>query len=188
MIRQATKQDREQMAELVYVIFKDMELPLVSRYDKKTLCALVVEAMADKAYRYSETRAVVKEIKGKVAGVAFSYPAKDEPSIDQAWEAVAHRHQLAQPRQLFYDPETLPNEWYLDTICVADWARGQGIGTQLLHAVETVAKHHGYTTLGLCCDQANPKAKQLYTRLGYQVVTQQILSGHDYDHMQKKLS
>ncbi|MGX7328020.1 GNAT family N-acetyltransferase [Enterococcus bulliens] len=188
MIRQAVPADRKQMAELVYVIFCDMELPLVSRYTKNELLEFVVEAMEDETYRYSETRAIVKEVAGKIAGVAFGYPAADEQAIDNAWKTIVQKHHIAEPSALFTDPETLPNEWYLDSICVAADYRGQGIGKELLASVETTAQQSCYEYIGLCCDQKNPKAKKLYERFGYRVVTTQQLSGHTYDHMQKKLS
>ena len=188
MIRPANVQDRNQMAELVYVIFSDMELPLVARYSKEELIAFVVEAMSDPTYRYSETRALVKEVDGKVVGVAFGYPADEEAIIDDAWKHVARAHNIVRPWQLFTDKETLPNEWYLDSICVSSRQRGQGIGSQLLAAVEEQAKASDQSYLGLCCDQQNPQAKKLYESFGYRVVQTQQISGHVYDHMQKKLS
>lgn len=45
--------------------------------------------------------------------------------------------------------------------------RGQGIGTALIGAAETVAKRQGYSTIGLAVEPTNAAARRLYERLGY---------------------
>ncbi len=87
--------------------------------------------------------------------------------------------------KLFIDEETLPNEWYLDTICVAEKFRGKGVGSALLEALPKIASRDGYEVIGLSVDRANPHAKRLYEKHGFEVVAQREISGHLYDHSKK---
>ncbi|MFZ1540799.1 MAG: GNAT family N-acetyltransferase, partial [Enterococcus aquimarinus] len=65
--------------------------------------------------------------------------------------------------------------------------RGQGVGAELIEAASQRAKAEGAPAMGLCVDLANPRARSLYERCGFEVVGTQVLSGHDYYHMQRKL-
>lgn len=80
----------------------------------------------------------------------------------------------------------MPNEWYLDTISVDERFRGMGIGSKLLDALPEVAKASGKQALGLNVDFDNPGARKLYASKGFKDVTTMTISGHLYNHMQKK--
>jgi ribosomal protein S18 acetylase RimI-like enzyme len=188
MIRFAQKEDRFAMAKLVLVILKDMELPFVHEIGEEKTLEILAEAMLEPEYRYGYTRGLVNEIDGEVAGVAFGYPDKDEPTIDAPLTKILEAAGLDKELKLFVDPETFPNEWYLDTICVDAKFRGQGIGSALLEALPKIAQRDGYTTIGLSVDKANPQAKRLYERQGFKVIAEREISGHLYDHMQKETS
>ncbi|MHC5268636.1 N-acetyltransferase family protein [Enterococcus sp. LJL98] len=186
MIRPAKMADAPIIAQLILVILKDMEVEFLTAVGEEQTLAVLEEAVASPTYRYGYPRGIVKEIDGQVAGIAFGYLAADEPVIDRPLSDVLHR--LGLPDQpIFVDLETYPEEWYLDSIVVAEAFRGQGVGGELLAAVEQTAKAAGAKKTGLCVDLANPKAQQLYERQGYEVVGTQVLSGHDYYHMQKQL-
>ena len=45
--------------------------------------------------------------------------------------------------------------------------RGQGIGTQLLQAVEALAQSEGKRRITLEVEAINPRAKRLYERVGF---------------------
>ena len=188
MIRFARKEDRFAMADLVLVILKDMELPFVKEIGEAKTLEILADAMLEPSYRYGYTRALVNEIDGAVAGVAFGYPDKEEATIDQPLDRVLEQYGLSKDMKLFVDEETMPNEWYLDTICVAEDFRGHGVGSALLEALPKIAKRDGYDVFGLSVDRANPNAKRLYEKHGFKVVAEREISGHLYDHMQKKTS
>ncbi|RXA63888.1 GNAT family N-acetyltransferase [Enterococcus casseliflavus] len=188
MIRFAKKEDRFVMAELVLVILKDMELPFVKEIGEAKTLEILADAMLEPNYRYGFRRALVNEIDGEVAGVAFGYPDKEEATIDQPLDKVLEQYGLSKDMKLFIDEETLPNEWYLDTICVAEKFRGKGVGSALLEALPKIASRDGYEVIGLSVDRANPHAKRLYEKHGFEVVAQREISGHLYDHMQKRTS
>ena len=67
------------------------------------------------------------------------------------------------------------DQFLLDGICVASAARGLGIGTALMAAIEDEARARGYGAVRLEVIDSNWRATALYQRLGYRVEkTQQL--------------
>lgn len=58
----------------------------------------------------------------------------------------------------------------MDGIAVADDARGRGLGTRLLSAIEDHARSLGKTSIRLDVIDTNPGARRLYERLGFKAV------------------
>lgn len=187
MIRFARKEDGPEIAPLILVILKDMELPFVQTFGEQKTIEVLTDAITDPDYRYSYTRGIVEEIDGKVAGVAFGYTDEEEPIIDLPLADILEKHELPRDQYLFIDKETLPNEWYLDTISVSEKFRGKGIGSKLLEALPMLAEKANRTVIGLNVDQQNPQAKKLYERHGFETVEETEISGHQYEHMQKRI-
>lgn len=63
------------------------------------------------------------------------------------------------------EPQT--GELLLDGIAVHADARGRGVGTRLFESIFTFATEHGYDTIRLDVVNSNPRARQLYERLGF---------------------
>jgi ribosomal protein S18 acetylase RimI-like enzyme len=187
MIRFATKEDGPAIASLVLVILKDMELPLLNEVSETTILSILSHAVANPDYRYGYRRGLVYEEGGEVAGIAFGYPAEAEPTIDEPLKQSLKTHGLSEDLKLFDDEETLPNEWYLDTISVDEKYRGLGIGSKLLDELPKLAHKSGKEIIGLNVDAINTGARKLYERKGFKEVTKMTLSGHVYSHMQKHI-
>jgi len=62
------------------------------------------------------------------------------------------------------------DEIYLEAIAVSESARGKGVGTQLIEALFLFAKENNFKSITLQVIDTNPKAKELYERLGFCVV------------------
>ena len=60
-----------------------------------------------------------------------------------------------------------PGVLLMDGICVSAEARGRGIGTLLLHAIQAEAQQRGMTAVRLDVIDTNPKARALYEREGF---------------------
>jgi GNAT superfamily N-acetyltransferase len=71
---------------------------------------------------------------------------------------------------MLLDSKVAPGDLYLDGLAVAPAHRGQGIGTALIAAFETRARDNGFATVSLEVIDTNSRARQLYSRLGYQEV------------------
>lgn len=187
MIRFAKKKDRSEIARLILVVLKDMELPLVKKIgDIKTL-QILEEAMEDPYYRYGRQHGMVCEIDGKVVGIAFGYLASEEEKVDESLNRVLEKYHLTD-QTLFTEHESFAGEWYLDLLCVDDTYRGQGIGSELLASADQMAKEAGATVIGLCVDYANENAQRLYEEKGFEIVGEQMINNHPYHHMQKGIT
>ncbi|KQL58613.1 MULTISPECIES: GNAT family N-acetyltransferase [Bacillaceae] len=62
------------------------------------------------------------------------------------------------------------DEFHIGANALLPESRGLGIGGMLLDFAEACAKERSFTKLSLTVRENNPRAKQLYERLGYQVV------------------
>ena len=82
--------------------------------------------------------------------------------------------------------ETEVDEFYLDSLCVSNNYRGKGIAIQLIQAAIARGKELGISAVGLLVDKGNPKAEELYTRLGFQYVEDTTWGGHQMKHLQYK--
>lgn len=187
MIRGISQKDTAEITALLWVIFEDMELSLLNKISKNKVLEMVREAMADPTYRYGMNRGLVYELNGEIAGVSFGYPAIDEAVIDEPFRKVLIKNGYAENETLFVDKEAFPKEWYLDSIVVHKKYRGLGIGSILLKEMDHLAINAGYSTIGLNVDIGNPKAKKLYSSIGYKKVGEIVLSGHHYEHLNKTL-
>jgi GNAT superfamily N-acetyltransferase len=63
--------------------------------------------------------------------------------------------------------DTENERFLMDGIFVAPHARGQGVGTALLHAIIAEAKTRGYAQVRLDVIDTNPRARALYERSGF---------------------
>ena len=183
MIRKARKEDCPELYDLIHEIFVDMELPLLNLLDPDVLKAAMVRAMHEDVYRFSFRNGLVYEEDGEILGCCFGYPGATEPIIDAALRTAFKKMHVTAPN-LFPDSETFAGEWYLDSIVTKQAARGKGVAHQLLQTLPTLATAAGETVIGLNCEKDNLQAKKLYEKVGFRTVSERILSGHVYDHMQ----
>lgn len=73
---------------------------------------------------------------------------------------------LVRPRQEPDDPDLLHAE--VGELSVLSAHRARGLGTQLLHAAETLGRDAGATSLRVRVRSGNPRAQALYRRLGFE--------------------
>lgn len=76
---------------------------------------------------------------------------------------------------------------YVQTLCLSEAARGQGLGSQLLAFVEDRI-FRDFPNVFLCVSSFNPRARALYERLGYATVgalREYVVAGHDEILMRK---
>jgi ribosomal protein S18 acetylase RimI-like enzyme len=69
----------------------------------------------------------------------------------------------------------MPDEVYVDGVAVDPSCRGQRIGTGLIHALERWALDRGFSLISLEVVDANPRARRLYQRIGFDVVREQTV-------------
>ncbi|KRL02993.1 GNAT family N-acetyltransferase [Liquorilactobacillus capillatus] len=187
LIQPAQKDDVPQIIPLFKIILHEMELPALKTIPQGQFDYIIQLAFESKAFRNSIGTTIVAKNKDQVAGFAFGYPAAAEEKINNVWTSAILKAGLPQETELFTDDETLPHEWYLDSLAVAPTFQGQGIGTKLLNALPKLALASGNSEIGLSVDLQNPLAEKLYTRLGYKKVATTTISNHQYHHMRLKV-
>lgn len=183
MIRVAKKEDIPSMIELIMIVLRDMELSLLNEISEKKIMEMLAESCLDAAYRFSPERSLVYELDGQVVGIVTAYCDSEEKTIDLAFQRCLVDNGYSVSQKLFTELEAFENEWYVDLLAVHPDFRSQGIGRSLLQTQPQKAKDAGLKKVGLNVDKQNTKAKILYENLGYQVVGECVLSGHEYDHM-----
>ncbi|KGI60599.1 GNAT family N-acetyltransferase [Prevotella sp. S7 MS 2] len=86
------------------------------------------------------------------------------------------------------DDETESGELYIDSLCVRQEYRGQGIATLLLKAAIDRAKSLEIPLVGLLVDKGNPHAEHLYKRVGFQYANDSAWGGHQMRHLTFRVS
>jgi ribosomal protein S18 acetylase RimI-like enzyme len=71
---------------------------------------------------------------------------------------------------MLFERKPLANQFLLDGICVAEDARGLGVGTRLLEAARELAVGEGCEQIRLDVIDRNPRARALYERFGFQAM------------------
>lgn len=186
MIREARKEDAEEIIELFKIILTDMELPIMMEVSWERLKPALVEAAEQENYRQSYKNALVKDCAGKIAGFCFGYQGGLADIVYAPLATILDAHNLPH-FETFMDNETLPGEWYIDSIVTHPDFRGQGVGKELMEAAYERARANGMAVVGLNVDHDNPRAKALYESQGFVKTGEVTLADHQYDHMQKKI-
>ncbi|MDO4263209.1 MAG: GNAT family N-acetyltransferase [Deinococcus sp.] len=119
---------------------------------------------------------------GEPLGLALSYPGEQSQALD---EPLRRRlREAGYPAD--FPSEGTPGELYLDTLAVTGAARGRGVGSGLLAALDDRARALGLPHIGLLVAEDNPAAR-LYARSGYQPAGERTLAGHRYLHLQRQV-
>lgn len=74
---------------------------------------------------------------------------------------------------------------YLYSFHIMEMFRGQGIGTHLIHAAESMLLAKGFHTATIAVSRTNHGARRLYQRYGYVIIDQEEGKWQYYDHLGK---
>ncbi|MFD1605607.1 GNAT family N-acetyltransferase [Flavobacterium artemisiae] len=87
-----------------------------------------------------------------------------------------------------FDPEfeTKEGESYIDSLGVNPNYQGKGIGSKILKFLIEEYVHKNKQTLGLLVEEDNPLAKNLYLKIGFEIVGEKTLVGKKLEHLQIK--
>jgi len=185
-IRQAQPDDATQIAPLVGMIYRDMEMPILRTVSRVDLLAMLTNLYEKKENLTGLAQTFVAAKGAKVFGVAFGHPAENEIKVNQLLQQVSAA-QPGFPGPLVLGGESQPGEWYLSMLAVDPQAQGQGIGSQLLDALPKLVAPQGATKLSLNVDDGNPGAAKLYRRQGFEKAGELTIGIHPYVHMIKAI-
>lgn len=181
IIRKATPEDSDAIAIYLLLAMEEIVYTFIGERNPEKASAFMRHFTAKANNQYSYQNCWVAEEEGKVVGAANVYDGGRLHELRQpVLEYIRnHYHEDFEP-----EDETGSGEYYLDTIGVNPGHHGRGIGSQLLQFVVEEYVTRQSRTLGLLVDEDNPKAKRLYTRLGFNPVGKKVLLGKLMEHLQ----
>lgn len=126
---------------------------------------------------YSYRNALVAKVGDEVVGCLISYPGDDYETKRSTTFAALDG---AGPS----DTETVPGEYYLDTLALLPAARGHRIGLRLMeNAIDYATRELGYDRFTLLVDVDKPRLETYYTMLDFQRDARVHFMGHPYYRM-----
>lgn len=137
--------------------------------------------MEDSQYSYRNTLVALTS-SGILAGVCVAYDGGELRQLRRRFiEAAQEAFGLDYSGMA---DETEEGEFYVDSLAVSSNYRGKGIATELLRATIEKGIQRGIPTIGLLVDKSNPKAEELYSKVGFQYVNDSVWGGHPMKHLQ----
>ncbi len=173
-IREARAEDAPALASLYVEAFGSKLQWAFGRY-VDAMPAVVQELLIFDQMRLSET--LVAEVDGEVAGMAvLRRDHRYRPSVSKVWACV-RRHvrgwrllTATFVMQAMCSNLATAERSYLESLAVSSRFRGQGIGTLLLERCFEESRLAGKRQISLHVVDTNPRAKQLYLRMGFHTV------------------
>lgn len=182
-IRKATFNDSEGIVDLILLATKDVVYSYLEDNNYNNARAFMQYWAQRKNNLYSYQNCWLVEKNGKITAVANIYNgARFKELRRPILQYLKEKHN----RILNPEDETKAGEYYLDTLAVDTKMQDKGTGTRMLNFLinEYVIKQQ--QALGLLVDIKNPKAKQLYLKLGFKPDGKKTLLGIPMEHMQIK--
>lgn len=137
--------------------------------------------MEDSQYSYRNTLVALTS-SGILAGVCVAYDGGQLRQLRRRFiEAAQEAFGLDYSGMA---DETEEGEFYVDSLAVSSNFRGKGFATELLRATIQKGIEKGIPTIGLLVDKGNPRAEELYSRVGFQYVNDSVWGGHPMKHLQ----
>ena len=182
-IRQAMPQDAKKIAPLIYDAIGDIANNLTGEQELPKIFASLEQFVTEKTNRHSYLNTFVAVQNDDILGIVVLYDGKQGNILDRQLE----KQLAAQNIHVTLDVEAHDDEYYIDTICVAENARGLGIGTKLLQFAESNGRELGYDKISLNVEFEKLDARRLYERMGYVVTEPWTIINEPFHHMVKPL-
>ncbi|WP_436862665.1 GNAT family N-acetyltransferase [Staphylococcus caeli] len=180
MIRKAKPDDIPKIAELCYIIWKELEIDMVRDIEKSRLLTIMEKSMIDVPYRGHYSNTWIYELDGQVAGCLIAYPGDKEIALEQAWLDMDLDDDIRAYGSPMPMKEAHDDEWYIETVATFPEFRGRGIATKLVQHVLESNKDNKWS---LNCDIHNDGALRVYKKLGFSIDSEFDLYGHNHYHM-----
>lgn len=179
---------KEQASEIAWLIMEAMDYDCCRNFagpchtldDFHTMLTELVE-MDRSQYSYRNTLCAMAG--DQLAGVLVSYDGKDLKNLRQAFISKA-KEKLEQDYSDMAE-ETQAGEYYIDSLCVKETFRKQGIASAL---IKEAIRRHDTQPIGLLVDLTHPWAERLYVALGFRLVNESTWGGHQMRHLQYRAS
>lgn len=182
-IRQATPADAVAIAPLIYNAIGDIIYRLTGEQDKAQALATLATLVKETNNRHSYNNTFVATEQDQIVGILVIYSGENGAVLDRKLENWL----AAKGASATIDFEAYDDEYYIDTVSVAEAARGKGIGTKLFAFAEQLTKDKGFNKLSLNVETAKLDARRLYERLGFVRTEMVMIIEQPFHHMVKQL-
>jgi ribosomal protein S18 acetylase RimI-like enzyme len=175
--RNGRKEDCLKLAEFVYIasdgvvefLFRDL-------IDGVSPVQMVARNLGKDRGYYTFRNTIVAVQGSRVVGVSFYYPAREHVISDEMRnffpaDRLAHLQHVLSGR--------VESSLYIDTLCVDENYRGNGIGAELIALTQKKAIELGYNALSLIALADNTNAHRLYFRCGFEIVLNIEMAAHE---------
>ncbi len=174
VVRKARQEDAPVLAHL-YVEAFGSKIRWAFGSSEQAMSTMVAQLLEADQMRLSET--LVAEVDGQVAGMAvLRRDQTHRHSLRAVWQ-LARRHVRGwRVLTVTFIMSALCSNFctatraYLETLAVDSRFRGHGIGTLLLEQCFEEARQAGKRDISLHVVDTNPRAKQLYERMGFRTL------------------
>ncbi len=185
LIRKATKEDADAIAPLLYLAMEDIVAQLIDDTNADNGIAFLSHFLKLKDNQYSWQNCWLIASDDVVLAAINIY---DGAHLEVLRNPILNYLQSHTDQKINPENETQQGEFYIDSLGVSPIAQGQGLGKRLLEFVIEEFVNKQQKTLGLLVDFENPRAKVLYEKLGFILVGEKQLLGHQLYHLQLKPS
>ena len=194
-IQYAQKEHADMISKLIYSTEEDPQAVWGEGSKEEILQRLTrLVKRKDTRYSYQYTRVAVHD--GEVCGAVVALPHQELTVLDTQTEKMIFRWQEGIWAKLKWIvtafkgmslKESAPGEYYIANVATFQWVRGKGIASKLLLDAEKRAKDHGLGKCSLIVDQSKPGVVKLYSGMGYEIESEEILDDQKYYRMVKTL-
>lgn len=177
-LREALKSDAFALAELIDIAGEGLPYYLWSKIADpgEDPWEIGRQRAARDTGGFSYRNSVVAEVDGKVVGALVGYPVADPP---EPVDTDSTPPMFVPLREL---ENLAPGTWYVNSVAVFPEARGLGVGSNLMKRAEQTAKTLGLRGLSLIVSDANPGARRLYERFGYEAVARRPMVKEEWQN------
>ena len=184
-IRDAREDDAEFLAQVILAAahLSDMGAATTASTDTASIGDLTaICRRTDTLYSWRNAR--IACACGKRAGAMVSYPG----DIYIAARSITFPllPGLTQAQIDATDIETLPGEWYLDSLAVLPEFRRAGIGKMLVMDAIERGRNAGYAQFTLLAEKSSTHLVEYYTRLGFGIESEKLYLGNAYWRMVRR--
>jgi ribosomal protein S18 acetylase RimI-like enzyme len=181
LIRKAKVEDSKFIAEYIMLAMEGILYSFIGENSHEKAIYLLNCLIQEKGNQYSYENCWVAESNNEILAAALVY---DGGRLRELRKPVERLIQTQFNRDFSPEDETQEGEYYIDCVGVNPNQQGKGIGTQVFQFLIDEFAHKREQTLGLLVDKDNPKAKQLYLKLGFVVIAEKKLVGKEMEHLQ----
>ena len=185
-IRDAHEDDAEFLAQVILAAahLSDMGAAKTASTDTAASAVALTTICRRTDTLYSWRNARIACACGKRAGAMVSYPGDSYNAARSITFPLLPG--LTQAQIDATDIETLPGEWYLDSLAVLPEFRRAGIGKMLVMDAIERGRNAGYTQCTLLAEKSSTHLVEYYTRLGFSIESEKLYLGNAYWRMVRR--